>query len=145
MFPTSGSLTDCMNSCLANDDCEAFTYDTQDRSDSCFFFVCTDGPICWLKNNIRLLNNPSGGYVSGVRCHVDAEWSTMDGIASTFYPTSVEEPSWSDWSEWSACTGSCGTGRRTQERACIPSLDNCGGDAFQEEECETGIVCREIV
>ena len=58
------SAESCMNFCLTNDRCVAFTFDRENRFDS---------GNCWLKDDAANYNDYAG-LTSGVRC--DQKWPT---------------------------------------------------------------------
>eukprot|EP00058_Branchiostoma_floridae_P007104 XP_002592592.1 hypothetical protein BRAFLDRAFT_68915 [Branchiostoma floridae] len=52
----------------------------------------------------------------------------------------------SDWSPWSACSVTCGVGMQTRDRSCTnPAPEHggaeCGGDAEETQECDSGVSC----
>ena len=52
----------CMETCLFNSQCQAFTYDHQNR------YVESMHVNCWLKSKKRKYNTDFAGFTSGIRC-----------------------------------------------------------------------------
>jgi hypothetical protein len=57
------------------------------------------------------------------------------------YPI-LEDGGWAVWGQWSQCSSSCGNGRKTRRRKCIPpkcgGKDYCVGLARQRVSCNSG-------
>jgi len=58
----------CMDHCLANSGCQAFTYDPQNR------YVVSHNVNCWIKSKAENYNMNFDGLTSGMRCsHAPAD------------------------------------------------------------------------
>ncbi|ESN92609.1 hypothetical protein HELRODRAFT_164684 [Helobdella robusta] len=55
-------------------------------------------------------------------------------------PPCPVDAQWTQWTDWSGCTLTCGGGRQSRNRTCVPGRNNgkdCSGENFQNKTCNT--------